>query len=92
MELQTVTPTKLKTLYRSLSLRGSSSSGVSGAARDGGGGVSGFAGPQFAIDVRLSLPAVCPDCGGDVLARTDIEGSGPAGPAAGDQTSRPGGV
>ena len=29
---------------------------------------------QFAIDVRLPLPAVCPDCGADVLARADIEG------------------
>ena len=24
-------------------------------------------------DVRLPLPAVCPDCGADVLARADIE-------------------
>ena len=29
---------------------------------------------QFAVDVRLPLPAVCPDCGADVLARSDIEG------------------
>ena len=29
---------------------------------------------QFAIDVRLLLPARCPDCGADVLARADIEG------------------
>ena len=29
---------------------------------------------QFAIDVRLPLPATCPDCGADVLARADIEG------------------
>ena len=31
---------------------------------------------QFAIDVRLPLPARCPDCGADVLARADIEGPG----------------
>ena len=29
---------------------------------------------QFAVDVRLPLPAVCPDCGGDVLSCADIEG------------------
>ena len=29
---------------------------------------------QFAIDVRLPLPATCPDCGADVLASADIEG------------------
>ena len=29
---------------------------------------------QFAIDVRLPLPATCSDCGGDVLARADTEG------------------
>ena len=29
---------------------------------------------QFAIDVRLPLPAMCPDCGADVLVRADIEG------------------
>ena len=28
----------------------------------------------FAIDVRLPLPAVCPDCGADVLASADIKG------------------
>ena len=28
---------------------------------------------QFAIDVRLPLPAVCPDCGADVLASADIK-------------------
>ena len=28
---------------------------------------------QFAIDVRLPLPATCPDCEADVLARADIE-------------------
>ena len=28
---------------------------------------------QFAVDVRLPLPAACPDCGGDVLARADLE-------------------
>ena len=27
---------------------------------------------QFAIDVRLPLPATCPDCGADVLASADI--------------------
>ncbi len=37
---------------------------------------------QFAIDVRL--PAVCPDCGADVLARADIEGpSRPGRPSNG---------
>ena len=34
---------------------------------------------QFAVDVRLPLPASCPDCGGDVLARADIEGPDPPG-------------
>ena len=34
---------------------------------------------QFAIDVRLPLPAVCPDCGADVLARADIKGPFPPG-------------
>ena len=29
---------------------------------------------QFAIDVRLPLPARCPDCGADVLASADIKG------------------
>ena len=29
---------------------------------------------QFAVDMRLPLPATCPDCGNDVLARADIEG------------------
>ena len=29
---------------------------------------------QFALDVRLPLPAVCPDCGADVLASADIKG------------------
>ena len=29
---------------------------------------------QFAFDMRLPLPATCPDCGNDVLARADIEG------------------
>ena len=28
----------------------------------------------FAVDVRLPLPAVCPDCGADVLASADIKG------------------
>ena len=37
-------------------------------------------GTQFAIDVRLPLPAVCPDCGADVLARADIEGPPPPKP------------
>ena len=34
-------------------------------------------GTPFAIDVRLPLPATCPDCGADVLARADIEGPAP---------------
>ena len=34
---------------------------------------------QFAIDVRLPLPATCPDCGADVLARADIEEPFPPG-------------
>ncbi len=34
---------------------------------------------QFAVDVRLPLPATCPDCGADVLARADIEGPAPPG-------------
>ena len=34
---------------------------------------------QFAVDVRLPLPASCPDCGADVLARADIEGPDPPG-------------
>ena len=29
---------------------------------------------QFAVDVRLPLPATCPDCGADVLTLADIEG------------------
>ena len=29
---------------------------------------------QFAVDVWLPLPAVCPDCGADVLASADIKG------------------
>ena len=29
---------------------------------------------QFSIDVRLPLPATCPDCGADVLASADITG------------------
>ena len=36
-------------------------------------------GTQFAIDVRLPLPATCPDCGANVLARADIEGPSPPG-------------
>jgi hypothetical protein len=32
---------------------------------------------QFTVDVRLPLPAACPDCGADVLARADIEGPDP---------------
>ena len=28
---------------------------------------------QFAVDVRLPLPAMCPDCGANVLARSDIK-------------------
>ena len=35
---------------------------------------------QFAIDVRLPLPARCPDCGADVLARANIEGPQGRGP------------
>ena len=31
---------------------------------------------RFAIDVRLPLPAKCPDCGDDVRARADIEAPG----------------
>ena len=31
---------------------------------------------RFAIDVRLPLPARCPDCGADVLALADIEAPG----------------
>ena len=34
---------------------------------------------QFAVDVRLPLPASCPDCGGDVLARADLEVPEPPG-------------
>ena len=30
---------------------------------------------QFVIDVRLPLPATCPDCGADVLASADIKGA-----------------
>ena len=29
---------------------------------------------QLAIDLRLPLPAVCPDCGADVFASADIKG------------------
>ena len=29
---------------------------------------------QFVIDVRLPLPAVCPDCGADVLASAGHQG------------------
>ena len=29
---------------------------------------------QVAVDMRLPLPATCPDYGNDVLARADIEG------------------
>ena len=36
---------------------------------------------QFAIDVRLPLLAVCPDCGADVLVRADI-GDRNSAPAA----------
>ena len=34
---------------------------------------------QFAVDVRLPLPAACADCGADVLARADIKGPDPPG-------------
>ena len=37
---------------------------------------------QFAIDVRLPLPAVCPDCGADVLARADFRGRSASAPTA----------
>ena len=40
---------------------------------------------QFAIDVRMPLPATCPDCGADVLTCADVEGEAqprlPFGPA-----------
>ena len=36
--------------------------------------VAGECRTEFAIDLRLPLPARCPDCGSDVLARADIEG------------------
>ena len=32
---------------------------------------------RFAIDVCLQLPATCPDCGTDVLARADIDSPAP---------------
>ena len=32
---------------------------------------------QFAVDVRLPLPAACPDCGADVLVRGGHRGSRP---------------
>ena len=44
---------------------------------------------QFAVDVRLPLPASCPDCGADVLARADIAGPDPAGPAAVQRAADP---
>ena len=28
---------------------------------------------RFAVDVRLPLPATCPDCGGDVVAAGEVE-------------------
>lgn len=28
---------------------------------------------RFVVDVRLPLPAVCPDCGGEVVAGGDVE-------------------
>ncbi len=28
---------------------------------------------RFAVDVRLPLPATCPDCGGDVVAPGEVE-------------------
>ena len=31
---------------------------------------------RFAIDVRLPLPARCPDCGADVLALSETEAPG----------------
>ena len=36
---------------------------------------------QFVIDVRLPLPATCPDCGADVLASADIKGEAQPRPA-----------
>ena len=44
---------------------------------------------QFAVDVRLPLPAACPDCGADVLARGGHRGSGPAVPAAVQRAADP---
>ncbi|MYN66251.1 MAG: hypothetical protein F4X11_14670 [Acidobacteria bacterium] len=40
---------------------------------DGGGECMGCQ-TLCAVDVRLPLPAVCPDCGADVLASADIKG------------------
>ena len=28
---------------------------------------------RFAVDVRLPVPATCPDCGGDVVAAAQVE-------------------
>ena len=36
---------------------------------------------RFAVDVRLPLPTVCPDCGADVLACSDLEAPGSPGRA-----------
>jgi len=44
---------------------------------------------HFAVGVRLPLPAVCPDCGGDVLAQGGLRGSGAAGPAAVQRAADP---
>ena len=44
---------------------------------------------QFAVDVRLPLPAACPDCGADVLAPGGHRESGPAGPAAVQRAADP---
>ena len=44
---------------------------------------------QFAIDVRLPLPATCPDCGADVLSRADIEGPGHAAHSRGRSCALP---
>ena len=43
-----------------------------------GGGVPGLS-ETFAVDLRLPLPAACPDCGANVLARADIEVPAPPG-------------
>ena len=44
---------------------------------------------QFAGDVRQPLPATCPDCGADVLARADIAGPDPPRRAAVQRAADP---